>query len=56
MISEAMEKGNIEEAKQLYDAINKHFDETSMPHVNIAPKYRKILDPNKSSSATTKQP
>ena len=44
MISEAMEKGNVEEARELYDAINKHFDEQGMPHVNVAPKYRKILN------------
>ena len=44
MISEAMEKGNVEEARELYDAINRHFDEQGMPHVNVAPKYRKILN------------
>ena len=44
MISEAMERGNVEEARELYDAINRHFDEQGMPHVNVAPKYRKILN------------
>lgn len=47
MISEAIEKGNMEEAKELYDAINKHFAEQSMPPVNVAPKYRKLLNPPK---------
>ena len=44
MISEAMEKGNVDEARELYDAINRHFDEQGMPHVNVAPKYRKLLN------------
>lgn len=50
MISEAIEKGNVEEAKELYDAINKHFAEQSMPPVNVAPKYRKLLSAKKETS------
>ena len=43
MITEELEKGNVEEARELYDAINKHFADQSMPKVNVAPKYRRIL-------------
>lgn len=44
MITEAMEKGNIEEARAMYDEINQYFAEEHMPPVNVAPKYRKVLN------------
>ena len=44
MITEAMEKGEVEEARALYDKINEHFASKSMPKVNVSPKYRKILN------------
>lgn len=47
MITEAMEKGEVEEARALYDKINEHFASKSMPKVNVSPKYRKILNERK---------
>ncbi len=44
MITEEMEKGNFEEAKKMYDEINRHFADEHMPPVRVAPKYRKLLD------------
>ena len=44
MITEAMENGDVNEARALYDKINEHFASKFMPKVNVAPKYRKLLE------------
>lgn len=44
MITESLEKGDLEDARAVYDKINEYFKGKHMPKVNVAPKYRRLLE------------